>query len=99
MYNHIQKKILVVCGAGVATSTVVSIKIREELKKAGIQNVVVKQSSIANMPAIINQYNVLVTIANIEEEFEIKKIYGVPFLTGIGKKEAMEAVIEALELK
>lgn len=43
------KKILVACGNGVATSTMVASKIREKLKEEGI-NAIVEQAKLLEIP-------------------------------------------------
>lgn len=89
------KKLLIMCGTGVATSTIVTNKVKTWLKEKGLENEVqLYQSKIADEMNKINNYDVIVSTTVVPDSIKDKVIMGVPLLTGIGS-EAMYAEIEA----
>jgi len=98
MHSYGYKKILVVCGAGIATSTIVVNKVRNELSSLGIRNVYIKQVSIAQLAATVNGYDLLIQITGAPSDYNIPIVSGVPFLTGKGREEALQAIVTILDL-
>lgn len=87
------KKILVACGNGIATSTVVATKIREICKKEGI-DVLVRQCKLLEVRGLMSDYDILVTTGKIDSEgINIPIITAMPLLTGIGEEEVMKKII------
>lgn len=89
------KKLLIMCGTGVATSTVVTGKMKAWLKEKGLENEVkLYQSKVADEVNKIDDYDVVVTTTVVPDKIKDKVIMGIPLLTGIGA-EAMYQEIEA----
>ncbi|UDM78526.1 PTS sugar transporter subunit IIB [Vagococcus fluvialis] len=89
------KKLLIMCGTGVATSTIVTNKVKTWLKEKGLENEVqLYQSKIADEMNKIDNYDVIVSTTVVPDSIKDQVIMGVPLLTGIGT-EAMYAEIEA----
>ncbi|MBV7390454.1 MULTISPECIES: PTS sugar transporter subunit IIB [Enterococcus] len=89
------KKLLIMCGTGVATSTVVTGKMKEWLKEKGLENEVkLYQSKVADEVNKIDDYDVVVTTTVVPDKIKDKVIMGIPLLTGIGA-DAMYQEIEA----
>jgi PTS system galactitol-specific IIB component len=89
-----KKKILVACGTGIATSTVVTIKIQEALKKNNIDADVV-QCKVAEIPSKIDGADLIVT-TTVYENSKIPVIRGLSFLTGIGMEKDLQKIIDTL---
>lgn len=87
------KKILVACGTGIATSTVVTLKIREALKAKGIDADVqqCKVSEIGSKTGI----SLIVTTTTYENP-NVPVLRSLSFLTGIGIEEDLNKIVEIL---
>ncbi|WP_195513753.1 PTS sugar transporter subunit IIB [Enterococcus sp. 1001283B150225_161107_E12] len=88
------KKLLIMCGTGVATSTVVTNKVKEWLKENGLtEQVKLYQSKVADEMNKIDEYDIVVSTTVVPDSIKDRVIMGLPLLTGIGT-EAMYAEIE-----
>jgi len=92
-----KKLILVVCGSGIATSTVVLTAIKEELAKRGIE-AEVSQTDVFSLPGIVKRASIIVSICSLSaKDFDIPVINGVPILTGHGKDRVIAEIIQKLK--
>ncbi|GDX24820.1 PTS sugar transporter subunit IIB [Actinomycetes bacterium] len=89
------KKVLVICGTGVATSTVVAIKIKDFCSSRGIP-VVVTQGKVMDIVRGIEGYDLIVATTPIPSTVKIPVIQGLSFLTGIGNEATLEKIAQAL---
>lgn len=88
------KKLLIMCGTGIATSTVVTGKMKDWFKEKGLDSEVkLYQSKVADEVKKIDDYDVVVSTTVVPDSIKDKVIMGLPFLTGIGTEE-MFAEIE-----
>lgn len=90
-----KKHILIACGTGVATSTVVSMRVQEELAKNNI-NATVEQCKVSELSSKIAGADLVVTTTSYESE-EIPVIRALSFLTGIGMDEDIAKIIEIMK--
>lgn len=91
-----QKRILVSCGTAIATSTVVAKAIEEALKERGI-DVTTRQCKASEIKSLVEGYDLVVTTTPVPADLGIPVIQTLAFLTGLGKEEAIEEIIEALK--
>lgn len=89
------KKVLVICGTGIATSTVVAIKIREFCATRKIP-VEVSQGKVMDIVRGIEGYDLIVATTPIPSKITIPVIQGLPFLTGVGVEATLEKIAQAL---
>lgn len=89
------KKVLVICGTGIATSTVVAIKIREFCAAREIP-VEVTQGKVMDIVRGIEGYDLIVATTPIPSKITIPVIQGLPFLTGVGVEATLEKIALAL---
>ena len=88
------KKLLIMCGTGVATSTIVTNKVKEWLRSKGLtDDVKLFQSKIADEMKRIDDYDIVVSTTVVPDSIKDKVIMGLPLLTGFGTEE-MYAEIE-----
>ena len=88
------KKLLIMCGTGVATSTIVTKKVKEWLKEKGMTDQVkLYQSKVADEMNKIDDYDIVVSTTVVPDSIKDRVIMGLPLLTGIGTEE-MYAEIE-----
>ena len=79
------KRILVACGNGVATSTVVATKIREKCEENGLA-VSVNQCKLLEVESKASDYDLLVTTGKFTGgNVSIPVIGAIALLTGIGE--------------
>lgn len=89
------KKVLVACGTGVATSTVVTIKIKEAIQSAGIQ-ADVQQCKVSEIDSSDNNIDLIVTTTAYTHPV-VPVIRSLSFLTGIGMETDIEKIISILK--
>lgn len=89
------KKVLVICGTGVATSTVVAVKIKDYLAAEGIP-VAITQGKVMDIVRGIEGYDLIVSTTPIPDSVKIPVIQGISFLTGIGTEKTLSEIAEAL---
>ena len=90
------KTVLVACGAGIATSTVVNSAL-EELAKENNIKVDLKQIKIAEVGAYVDTADLLVTTAMTKTEYPFPVINARTFLTGIGVEDTKKQILEELQ--
>ncbi|MGY0692727.1 PTS sugar transporter subunit IIB [Virgibacillus sp. FSP13] len=84
---------LVVCGTGVATSTVVMGKVNEWLMKENLhEQVMLHQGNINDAISKWDDYDFVISTTIVPEKMEDKVINGVPLLTGIGVEEVYRMI-------
>lgn len=88
------KKVIVACGTGIATSTVVCVKIKEALQKANVQAEVI-QCKVAEIDSKISGADLVVTTTSYTND-KVPVIRALSFLTGIGVEADIKKIIEIL---
>lgn len=94
------KKMLIMCGAGHATSTIVHAKVNDWLKENGFENdVEIKQSAVSQEVENIQNgnYDIIISTTIVPDEIKDKVINGVALLTGIGTDQVWDKVKAAIE--
>ena len=91
------KTVYLVCATGIATSSMLRVKVLDFLEEKGI-DVEVFQYRVAEMFPDRIKADVIVSTTSmppeIEENFTV--ISGLPLLTGVGEEETLEAIAKAL---
>ena len=77
------KRILVICGTGVATSTVVVQKIRSFCADNGF-DATISQGAVADLLSGRVNADFIVATTQVPSSVTVPVIHGLPFLTGIG---------------
>ena len=91
-----KKTVLVACGAGIATSTVVNKAIEEIAEEHNI-DVNLIQVKIAEVDSYKDTADLLVTTATIKKEYPFPVINARSFLTGIGVEDTKKQILEELK--
>ncbi|MBS6105285.1 MULTISPECIES: PTS sugar transporter subunit IIB [Anaerococcus] len=92
------KKILVACGAGIATSTAVITKIKNLLDQNGYQNqYTIKQCKISETPSLSDNADFLIATTAKPSNLNCDFISGVPFLTGMGKEATEKEILDLMK--
>lgn len=93
------KRILVACGNGIATSTVVASKIRSYMSEKGVQ-VETNQTKLMEVPGKVQDYDVLVTTGQFNGQTKgVPYVKGMPLLTGIGAEQTLQEIYDVITKK
>ncbi|MDM5228272.1 PTS sugar transporter subunit IIB [Cytobacillus sp. NJ13] len=91
------KKLLIMCGTGIATSTIVTGKVKSWLEENNLQTKVkLYQSKISEELGRIDEYDIIVSTTLVPDNIKSKVIDGVPLLTGIGKEAMFDKIKEQI---
>lgn len=91
------KKLLVICGTGIATSTVATGKIKDWLKENKLENEVqVFQGKVSDEIKNFDNYDVVVSTTMVPDQLQDKVVNGIPLLTGVGVDEFYAELKEKL---
>ena len=90
---------MVVCGSGIATSTVVEGKIRDFLDSKGVlDKVKMYKGNIAEQINHIDEYDAFVSTTVVPDDVKDKVISGLPVLTGVGADKVYDEILKKLGL-
>lgn len=90
------KKILVACGAGIATSTVVTNKVEELIKDHNIQ-ATVEQCKIAEVKSKQSDADLIVSTTILPTTYDIPAIVATSYITGIGMDKLDQKILDELQ--
>ena len=92
------KKVYVVCATGIATSTMLRVKIEAFLQEKGI-DVEVSQYRVTEITPSRVDADAIVATTGMPDEFSevVPVINGLPLITGQGEDEALQELLEVLQ--
>lgn len=94
-----KKRILVVCGSGIATSTILANAVRELLDARGVSHEI-DQANVISVPQILDDYHLVVTtVPGVMKNVNVPVISGIPFITGINSAHTETEILHALGLE
>ncbi|AAM23483.1 MAG: PTS system, galactitol-specific enzyme II, B component [Caldanaerobacter subterraneus] len=96
MVSMRKKTILVACGTGIATSTVVTEKILEAAKKENL-DVNIIQCKVSEIKSYAEDADFIVTTTILKDSFGKKSINALPLITGIGEEQVLKEIIEEIK--
>ena len=88
--------IVVSCGTAIATSTHVALKLKEILGERGFLIHTI-QCRVSEVTDFADLADLVVTTAQVPFELKVPVINGLPFLTGLGREEVIEEIVQILE--
>lgn len=89
------KTIIVACGSGIATSTIISDGVKQLLDESHIVHRII-QCSLSEVGSQADNADLVVSSMPISEDLGVPKVVGMPFLTGIGVEQIKEKILEFL---
>lgn len=92
------KTLLIVCGAGHATSTIAVAKVQEWLNQNKYTDVKIYQSKLADELNKIDDYDGVISTTIVADSIKDKVINGLPLLTGVGVDQLYADLKERLGL-
>lgn len=91
-----RKRILVVCGTGIATSTVVVSKIHEFLKQRGI-DAEVRQAKVMELGPQLDDVDLVVTTTLLPRQINKPVVNGLAFITGANVAATLDEIATRLK--
>jgi galactitol PTS system EIIB component len=91
-----KKRVLVACGTGIATSTIVNEAIETMCKEHRIDAEVL-QIKVSDIPAYKDSAHLLVTTTIVKEGYPFPVINARSFLTGVGVEDTKQEILEELQ--
>ncbi|MDO4813625.1 MAG: PTS sugar transporter subunit IIB [Gemella sp.] len=90
------KTVLIACGAGIATSTIVVNKVTELVKKHNL-DVDLKQIQISEAASLQSQADLIVSTTMLPTTYSIPAIIATSYITGFGEEELEEEILSHLQ--
>lgn len=90
------KRVLVACGNGIATSTVVASKIRDYAQQEGVA-ITTDQCKLMEVPGKGDNFDLVVTTGQFGGQINTPIVGGMSLLTGIGQEETLKQIISHLK--
>lgn len=90
------KRVLVACGNGIATSTVVASKIRDYAEEQGV-SLSTNQCKLMEVPGKAEDYDLIVTTGQFDGSIGTPIVRALSLLTGIGQEETLEEIVGYLK--
>lgn len=91
-----KKRILVACGAGIATSTVVCDRVERLVKENNI-DATVTQCKIAEVGSLEDHADLIISTTILPREFKIPAIKATAYISGIGADKLDEKILSYLK--
>lgn len=91
-----KKTVLIACGAGIATSTIVNDSVEKMCKENGIP-VTLHQIKITEVGSYVDTADLLISTTIVQKEYPFPVINARSFLTGIGLDQVKAQILEQLK--
>lgn len=89
------KRVIIACGSGIATSTIMDARVREFLDTTGIKYQTV-QCNILELGNYAEGADVIVSSTKIATDYGVPQLTGTAYITGIGDEELDAKLLEIL---
>ena len=92
--------VVTVCGSGVVTSSMIALKIKDQLKDKGWEATMYEASPVSIASVITGKnIDVIVCASPVTDDYGIPKVKGMGMVTGIGEEKVINEIIAILEEK
>lgn len=92
------KRILLVCGSGICTSTAVNQKVTKALEERGLKGQFqITQGKASEVAEKSKQYDLMISTTVLGGECHCPLIIGTPFLLGRGTEPIVDQIVEVLQ--
>jgi galactitol PTS system EIIB component len=89
------KTVIIACGAGVATSTIITSNVEKLLKEHKIEYRII-QCSLREVKSFEDQGDLIVSSMPLQGNYKIPTVLGLPFITGMGMDEVKNRILSYL---
>lgn len=90
------KTIVIACGIGIATSTVVVSKVKELLEENQLEAKII-QCAIADVEKHARQADLIITTMKVENHYNRPVVLGIPLLTGMNVETTKKKILSCLK--
>lgn len=90
------KTVIVACGAGIATSTLICDRVKHLLSDNGIA-VDIIQCTIADIAGYAGRADLIITSMKLENRYDKPIVTAISFLTGIGREQTEQEILGHLK--
>ena len=92
--------VVTVCGPGVVTSSMIALKIKDQLKEKGWDATMYEASPVSLVSVITGKdIDVIVCASPVTEDVGIPKVKGMGMVTGMGEEKVINEIVAVLEEK
>ncbi len=91
-------KIASVCGAGLATSTWIALRLKDALLERGI-DADITEMKIMDLALSAADFDLIVSASNLGDVYGVPVVVSVSILTGIGLDETLDKIVSILKGK
>jgi PTS system galactitol-specific IIB component len=89
------KTIIIACGAGVATSTIIVDRVNHLLKEHHIDAKII-QCMASEIDAHVGHADLIITSMKLDKTYDKPVVTGISLLTGVGREETEKAILDYL---
>jgi PTS system galactitol-specific IIB component len=88
--------VIVACGAGIATSTIVAQRVERLLKENGVRAQLV-QCMISEVNSLQTHADLIISTTILPRKFDIPTIIATAYITGVGMEKIDQQILELLK--
>lgn len=90
------KKIVIACGTGIATSTMVKDRVETILRKNGVPAKII-QCTLNEVDGYDGDVDLIITTMKIRKRYKSPSISGSAYLSGINEEEVTQQILDVLK--
>ena len=90
------KRVIIACGSGIATSTIMDARVREFLDTTGIKYQTV-QCNILELGNYVEGADVILSSTKIATDYGVPQLVATAYITGVGEEELDAKLLEVLK--
>jgi PTS system galactitol-specific IIB component len=90
-----KKRVAVICGASVVTSTIIVDKLKKLFEEEGVE-AEVYGGLTSQADELAQNADLIVTTAFLRSEYQVPVVNGVSFLTGVGTEKTVRQILKIL---
>ncbi len=91
-----KKKVIVACGGGIATSTLIASRLKEILKDNNIDADII-QCRVSEIDSHKDNVNLIISSANLKKDYGVPTLQALSFISGVGMDETVDEIIGILK--
>jgi len=92
----VKYKVLIACGTGIATSTVIAKRVENLLKENGYE-ASVEQCKVVEVSGKANDYDLIVASTKVPESVKTPKVQAINYLTGVNMAKTDNEILEIMK--
>jgi len=94
--GKMKKQIIVACGGGIATSTILASKVEKILEDNKIDASII-QCRVSEIDSHKDNADLIISSANLKKDYGVPVLQAISFISGVGVEETRKKIIEILK--